>query len=98
MMRAPLGGRLQGRNLLADCPQEGSELASNRRCRNRGFLAIGNESTEAGAQADLCLRGDAADAEGEILEPPPQGLTHPCRKSVRPRSLDQHSWCSMIAG
>ena len=98
MMRAPLGGRLQGRNLLADCPQEGSELAGNRRCRNRGFLAIGNEPTVAGAQPDLCLPGDAADVEGEILEPTPQGLADPCRKSVSLRSLDQHASCAMIAG
>jgi len=27
MMSAPLGG-LEGRNLLTDCPQEGSELAA----------------------------------------------------------------------
>src|SRR5215475_11693993 len=98
MMRSSLGGGLQRRNLLTDCPQEGSELASNRRCRNRGLLAIGNESTIAGAQPDLCLPGDAADVEGEILEPTPQRLADPCRKSVSPRSLDQHPSCSMIAG
>src|ERR1700751_1682666 len=99
MMRPrPLGGRLRGRNLLTDCPQEGSELAGNRRCRNRALLPIGNEPTVAGAQPDLCLPGDAANAEGEILEPTPQGLAHPCRKPVSPRSLDQHPSCSMIAG
>src|SRR5215469_12573313 len=105
MMRArspvaerPLGGRRLGRNLLTDCPQEGSELAGNRRCCNRCLLPIGNEPTVAGAQPDLCLPGDAADAEGEILEPTPQGLADPCRKSVSPRSLDQHPSCSMIAG
>src|ERR1700751_3363209 len=99
MMRPrPLGGRLLGRNLLTDGPQEGSELAGNRRCRNRGLLALGNEPAVAGAQRDLCLPGDAADAEGKILEPTPQALADPCRKSVSPRSLDQHSSCSMIAG
>src|SRR5215469_4582732 len=98
MMRAPLGGRLEGRNLLTDCPQEGGELAGNRCCRNRGLLAIGNEPTVAGAQPDLCLPSDAADAEGKILEPTPQGLADPCRKSVSPRPLNQHPSCAMIAG
>src|SRR6202007_2617660 len=83
---------------LTESPQEGSEFASNRCRRNRGLLAIGNEPTIAGAQSDLCLPGNAANIEGEILEPTPQGLADPCRKSVSPRSLDQHASCAMIAG
>jgi hypothetical protein len=93
-----LAGWRLGRNLLTDCPQEGSKLAGDRRRRNRGLLAIGNEPAVAGAQPDLCLPGDAADVEREILEPAPQGLADPCRKSVSPRSLDQHPSCSTVAG
>jgi hypothetical protein len=89
MVRAPLDGRPLGRNQLTDRPQEGGELAGNRRCRNRGLFAIRNEPTAAGAQPNLCLPGDAADTDGEILEPIAQGLADPCRKSVSPRSLDQ---------
>ena len=99
MMRPrPLGGWRLGRNLLTDCPQEGSELAGNRRCRDRCLLAFRNEPTVAGAQPDLCLPGDVANVEGEILEPTPQRLADPCRKPVSPRSFDQHPSCSMIAG
>jgi hypothetical protein len=54
--------------LLADREQEGSAFVSNRRCRNRGLLAIGNKPTIAGAQPDLCLPGDAANAERKTRE------------------------------
>ena len=67
-MGRELGGRLRP-NLLADCPQEGGELAGNRRCRNRSLLAIRDEPTVAGAEPDLCLPGGVADVDGEILEP-----------------------------
>ena len=52
----------EGRDLLSDRPQEGSELTGDRRCRNRGLLAPCNEPTVAGAQPQLCLPGNGTDA------------------------------------
>ncbi len=67
--------------------------ASNRRGRNRGLLAIGNEPTLVGAQPDLCFPGNAADAEGEVLEPTLQGFADPCRKPV---SRKQTLWLGRV--
>jgi hypothetical protein len=60
----------RGANLLTDCPQEGSELASNRRCRNRDLLAIGHQPTVAGDSRTCAFQAMLRMVRERSLGPP----------------------------